>query len=102
LGAGFALASGRFQVPGSFATREEAVEKCQAILMETLLNLYDPGMTESELMTKWWSFGDDPFVSGPNNSPDDIPFSAAKEAPAFAKYIVEQKEKELTDNKKDI
>jgi hypothetical protein len=87
---------------GSFATREEAVEKCQAILMETLLNLYDPGMTESELMTKWWSFGDDPFVSGPNNSPDDIPFSAAKEAPAFAKYIVEQKEKELTDNKKDI
>src|SRR3989344_1709311 len=83
---------------GAFATREEAVDKCQAILMETLFNLYEPGMTEEALMTKWWSFGDDPWVSGPNHNPDDLPFSADEAAPAFAKFIIEQKEKELTDS----
>jgi len=83
---------------GAFATREEAVEKCQAILMETLSNLYEPGMTEEALMTKWWSFGDDPWVSGPNHNTDNIPFSADKEAPAFARFIIEQKEKELTSD----
>lgn len=83
---------------GSFATREEAVEKCKAILMETLLNLYEPGMKVDELMTKWWSFGDEPWVSCPTPNPNDIPFSASNEAPAFAKYIVEQKGKELENN----
>lgn len=80
---------------GSFATSEEAKEKCRAILMETLLSHYEAGMTAETLMTKWWTFGDDPWISGPNHNPDDIPFSAAKEAPAFAKHIVEQKGQEL-------
>ncbi len=83
---------------GSFATSEEAKEKCRAILMESLLNHYEPGMTAEILMTKWWTFGDDPWISSPNPTPDDIPFSAAKEAPAFAKHIVEQKEQELRLN----
>ncbi|MDO8569238.1 MAG: hypothetical protein Q7R89_00390 [bacterium] len=83
---------------GLFATGDEAKEKCRAILMETLLSHYEPGMTAETLMTKWWTFGDDPWISDPNPSPDDITFSAAKEAPAFAKHIVEQKEQELTAN----
>ena len=74
---------------GSFATREEAVEKCRAILMETLSNLYEPEMTESALVTQWWSFGEDPWISGPNTTPDGIRFSAANEVPALAKRITE-------------
>ena len=80
---------------GSFATGEEAEEKCRAILRETLLSLHEAGMTAETLMTKWWALGDDPWISGPNDSK----FSAATEAPAFAKFIVEQKEQELSNNK---
>lgn len=83
---------------GSFATEAEAKEKCQEILMETLFNLYEPGLTAETLMVKWWSFGDDPWISGPNSTPENVPFSAAKEAPAFAAFIIEQKELALTRN----
>jgi hypothetical protein len=84
---------------GTFATREEAIKKCQIILMETLSELYEPGMKEEELMTKWWSFGDDPWISCLNSNPEDnVSFSAATQAPAFAKTIVEEKERELLTN----
>jgi hypothetical protein len=86
---------------GSYDTLEEAVEKCCAILIENLLHLYEPGMTAEQLGAQWWSFGEDPWVSTPESSTENIPFSAAKALPALVVQIVEEQNK-LVDKKTDI
>ncbi len=49
---------------GSYGTEEEAKEICMSILVESLDTLYKSGMTAEELAAQWWTFGDDPWVSG--------------------------------------
>ncbi|TAJ13521.1 hypothetical protein EPO56_03130 [Patescibacteria group bacterium] len=74
---------------GSFETLEEAKEKCAEVLVESLFNLYEPDISEEDLVKKWWAFGEDPWILDPNHNPEDIPFSAYKEVPAFAKGAIE-------------
>src|ERR1700674_3208560 len=50
---------------GSYDTAAEAADVCLSILLECLNSLYKPGMSEAELSTQWWAFGDDPWISGP-------------------------------------
>lgn len=76
---------------GSFATEKEAQEKCAEVLAETLFNLYEPGISEEDLVKKWWSFGDDPWISGPQIGPGNVAFSAHEKAPLFAKVLIEHK-----------
>ena len=60
---------------GSYDTAAEAADVCLSILLECLNSLYKPGMSEAELSTQWWAFGDDPWISGP--TPLTPMFSAA-------------------------
>lgn len=59
---------------GSYATLEEAVRKCQQIMIASLREQYEKGMTAGKLMAQWATFGEDPFIVGPEAGKP--PFSA--------------------------
>jgi hypothetical protein len=77
---------------GSYDTAAEAADACLSILLECLNSLYKPGMSEAELATQWWAFGDDPWISGP--TPSTPMFSAATQMKdkAFVAASVSAKE----------
>jgi hypothetical protein len=55
---------------GEFDTSEAAIAACQRVVNEFLEETYEPGMSASELLTKYVFFGEDPFIMG-----GDIRFS---------------------------
>lgn len=54
---------------GDFASFEEAVIACKAIVDEYLLHVYQEGMTADELNASYTGFGEDPFIVG-----EPVPF----------------------------
>ena len=58
---------------GAFETWEEAVAHCKAIVDQWLLELYEPGMTAQQLLARYKTFGEDPFIVCHARCP---PFSA--------------------------
>ncbi|HEX8247626.1 MAG TPA: hypothetical protein VF599_05625 [Pyrinomonadaceae bacterium] len=54
---------------GDFATFEEALTACKAIVDECLRESYEEGMTAGQLYTVYTGFGEDPFIVG-----ESVPF----------------------------
>jgi hypothetical protein len=59
-----------------FATAEEALTACRAIVDDLLTDAFRPGMSSSDLYDCYKQFGDDPFIVpiGPEDGP--VNFSA--------------------------
>ena len=47
---------------GVFATSEEAIAACKAIVERCLQEAFEPGMGASALLSQYRMFGDDPFI----------------------------------------
>lgn len=60
---------------GSFASMEEALDKCKEITIKSLKHCYEEGITPEKLSAQWAMFGDDPYVFGGTGP---VPFSARK------------------------
>lgn len=60
---------------GSYATLEEAIEKCKEITVESLEHFYEEGIAPKDLSAQWAMFGEDPYIFGGKGS---VPFSARK------------------------
>ncbi len=60
---------------GTFAMLNQAIQVCEAITIESLKSVYEPGITAGKLSSQWAMFGDDPFITG---DVDDVAFSARK------------------------
>jgi len=58
---------------GSYNSLEEAIEKCKAITIRSLEDLYEDGITPEKLRAQWSMFGEDPFIVGGDET---VPFSA--------------------------
>lgn len=87
----------RFEA-GRFPTLEEAITECARRVMESLDELYEPGMTAEELYDHYTSFGEDPFVVNTSTSVaqrDLVPFSAWDFAREQAPHVVQAREKKL-------
>jgi hypothetical protein len=54
---------------GEFETLEAAIEAAKEIVDDGLLHDYEPGMSASALYTRYTMFGDDPWISGPGETP---------------------------------
>jgi hypothetical protein len=50
---------------GEYATLEEAVSRCRAIVDEFLKGGFKSGMSADELFELYVGFGEDPFIRGP-------------------------------------
>lgn len=64
---------------GEFSTFEEAIKHCQKIVDEFLVSNFKPGMSVDELYDQYVSFGDDPFIRGPESNPGFSAWSYAKQ-----------------------
>lgn len=60
---------------GSYASLEEAIEKCKEITVKSLKQFYEEGITPEQLSAQWAMFGDDPYIVG---AVESVPFSARK------------------------
>lgn len=49
---------------GEFATAEEALAKCRAIVRESVESCREPGMDAEEVFKNYVAFGDDPWIPG--------------------------------------
>ena len=76
---------------GSYADCETALKKCVEIVENSLLNEYKPGMSERELVDRYKSFGEDPWISSPH---DECRFSAWEYAERRAKVICRNDERQ--------
>lgn len=61
---------------GVFATSEEAIAVCRAIVDGYLSDAFKPGMTADALFESYASFGDDPFIVTDNPAAMPVKFSA--------------------------
>src|SRR5689334_7390015 len=61
---------------GVFATAEEAVAACKAMVDDELNTMRTPGMSVEELYRLYIGFGPDPFVVPLNPKDPDVEFSA--------------------------
>jgi hypothetical protein len=59
---------------GSYATLEAAIQAAKVVVDSFLASEYHPGMNASQLYKQYLTFGDDPFILGPEQS--EINFSA--------------------------
>jgi hypothetical protein len=67
------------ELVGEFATYDEALAACQAIVDRFLVAQHRPGMASEELFSGYRTFGEDPFIVGPKLEHSE-PFSAWKYA----------------------
>jgi hypothetical protein len=51
---------------GDYATLEEAVQACKAIVDACLTRAHEPGMSARRLYEEYVAAGDDPFIQGPD------------------------------------
>ena len=58
---------------GSYASLEEAIERCKEITIRSLKDLYEEEITPERLSAQWTMFGNDPFIVGGDGP---VPFSA--------------------------
>lgn len=70
---------------GEFDTPEAAIAACQRVVNEWLEETYEPGMSASELITKYAFFGEDPFIMD-----GGVRFSAREYACSQVERIVNQ------------
>ena len=61
---------------GVFATAEEAIAECKAIVDDELITMWKPGTTARELYELYIAFGPDPFVVPLNPQDPEVEFSA--------------------------
>lgn len=66
--------SDRYTV-GSYASLEEALDKCKEITIKSLEHFYENGISPENLSAQWAMFGEDPYVFTGKGS---VPFSARK------------------------
>ena len=66
--------SDRYTV-GSYASLEEALDKCKEITIKSLEHFYEEGITPEKLSAQWAMFGEDPYIYTGKGS---VPFSARK------------------------
>lgn len=50
---------------GDYATSDEAVQVCKAIVDRFLVKTHEPGMSAGQLYKEYVACGDDPFIQGP-------------------------------------
>jgi hypothetical protein len=50
---------------GEFATYDEALARARAIVLKSLWDNWQPGISPDELMARYTGFGDDPFIVPP-------------------------------------
>jgi len=60
---------------GSYASLEEALDKCKEITVESLEHFYEEGISPEKLSAQWALFGEDPYIYTGKGS---VPFSARK------------------------
>ena len=60
----------------TFATLEEAIDRCKAITESSLADLHEDGMSASELYRQFTQFGEDPWVAIEPHDGSKPPFSA--------------------------
>jgi hypothetical protein len=60
---------------GTFATADEALSACRRIVDEDLGQIHKPGMSAAELIERYRTFGDDPFIVPIDGAPA-VDFSA--------------------------
>jgi hypothetical protein len=60
---------------GIFATAEDALSACRRMVDEDLEQIHKPGMAVAELIERYRTFGDDPFIVPIDGSPA-VKFSA--------------------------
>ena len=58
---------------GAFPDCESARRQCISIVESSLQDQFKPGMTAAELLSRYHSFGEDPWISSPD---PDCKFSA--------------------------
>jgi hypothetical protein len=75
---------------GTYDTLEEALAVCRAIVEQSLINGYRPGMTADALYSGYVAFGDDPFIVVAGGSDDGIKFSAWTYAKARCEEICKE------------
>jgi hypothetical protein len=73
---------------GVFADCESAIQKCRELVIRCLQEEHTPGMTAAELLERYRSRGEDPWIAGPG---DPCAFSAWGYA--------EQKSKEMCEGR---
>jgi len=73
---------------GIFATAEEAVAACKAIVDDDLITMCKPGTSEKELYERYLGFGQDAFVMPVNPNGPDVEFSACRYAKEKCKDLV--------------
>jgi hypothetical protein len=61
---------------GSYPNLDTAIATCKQIVEDYLRSAHRPGMTAAELYSSYTSFGDDPYIVGPDTTPGAVPFSA--------------------------
>jgi len=47
---------------GEFNTAAEAIKACKAVVERSLEDVYEPGMTAGQLLSRYRMFGEDPFI----------------------------------------
>ena len=72
---------------GRYATLEEAVAACEALVDSSLEESYRAGMTAEELLAQYALFGGDPFIMAPPEGPRGVLFSGRRYAQARAPAI---------------
>lgn len=73
---------------GTFATLEEAVAACRALVDRSLRTSWKPGMSADALYEQYVAFGDDPFIVAPPGTASGVVlFSAWDYARERAKEI---------------
>jgi hypothetical protein len=71
---------------GSFETAEAAIAKAKDIVIASLAEAWEPGISADALYSTYKSFGDDPFVMAPEGEPR-VQFSAWDFAKAMAEHL---------------
>jgi hypothetical protein len=61
---------------GVFATADDAIMACKAIVNGFLADAVEPGMSAADLYSQYTSFGDDPFVVPLNRTGPPVTFSS--------------------------
>ena len=69
---------------GEFSSLGKAIEACEKIVDEFLLDNYKPGMTSGELSAQYALYGEDPYIVGAD---ENVPFSARDYAGVKAEEI---------------
>jgi hypothetical protein len=71
---------------GAFATLEDALAACRALVDHWLVENHKPGMTGAELYSLYSSFGEDPFILS-DGSGAKVSFSARDYAKLSAEEL---------------